>query len=178
MNLKRTIINSLFIAIGFILHQITPPLFLGMKPDFSLAMLFIIIVLNEDYKTALTTGIVCGILSAVSTGFPGGQIPNLIDKIVTANCIYILNKLLLNKIGNQIKIIILTIVGTLLSGFIFLSSASILVGLPSSLFTLYVSIVLPATLINTFAAYIIFNTIKVSFKYTNVTSFSNINSSK
>lgn len=178
MNLKRTIINSLLIAVGFILHQITPPLFLGMKPDFSLAMLFIIILLNEDYKTALTTGIVCGILAAVSTGFPGGQIPNLIDKVITANCVYFLTKLLLNKLGNQIKIIILTIVGTLISGFVFLSSASILVGLPGSFLGLYVGIVLPATLVNTFAASIIFNAIKVSFKYSNVKAFTNINSSK
>ncbi len=178
MNLKRTIINSLLIAVGFILHQITPPLLLGMKPDFSLSMLFIIILLNEDYKTAITTGMVCGILAAVSTGFPGGQIPNIIDKFITANCIYFLMKVISNKFGNQIKIIILTIIGTLISGFAFLGSASILVGLPGSFLGLYVGIVLPATLINAFTASIIFNAIKVSFKYSNVKAFSNINSSK
>ncbi|MCY6371933.1 tryptophan transporter [Clostridium ganghwense] len=178
MNLKRTIINSLLIAVGFILHQITPPLLLGMKPDFSLAMLFIIILLNDDYKTALTTGIVCGILSAVTTGFPGGQIPNVIDKFITANCIYFLTKILSKKLTSQIKIIILTVTGTLISGLVFLISASVLVGLPGSLFTLYVGIVLPATLINTFAAAIIFNAIKVSFKYSNVKVFNDINASK
>ncbi len=34
MNLKKMIICSLLLAIGLLLHQISPPLLFGMKPDF------------------------------------------------------------------------------------------------------------------------------------------------
>ena len=52
LNTKRMTTNAILIAIGAILHQITPaiPLFgISMQPDLSLAMLFIIILYNKDY---------------------------------------------------------------------------------------------------------------------------------
>ena len=42
LNTKKMVINALLLAIGAILHQITPALGLPMQPDFALAMLFII----------------------------------------------------------------------------------------------------------------------------------------
>ena len=45
MNTKKMVINALLLAIGAILHQITPALGLPIQPDFALAMLFIIIII-------------------------------------------------------------------------------------------------------------------------------------
>ncbi|MFL0251838.1 tryptophan transporter [Clostridium neuense] len=168
MNIKKIVINSLLLAIGAILHQITPPLVLGMKPDFYLALLFIIIVLNDDYKTCLCCGIVAGILSAVSTTFPGGQLPNIIDKFVTTNIIFLILIPFRKILNNQIKVIAITAIGTLISGFVFLSSAAIMVGLPGSFKVLFLSIVIPACAINTAASVVLFNAIKIAIRGRNL----------
>lgn len=170
-NFKKSIINSLFIAIGLILHQFAPPLFLGMKPDISLTMMFIIILINDDYKSALLSGIVCGILTALTTTFPGGQLPNVIDKIITAHIIYLILLPLRNRVNNQIQTIIVSIIGTLISGATFLGSAALLVGLPGSFSSLFLGIVLPATLVNTLVAPILYNAINLSIKKSNVKIF-------
>lgn len=164
MNLKRLITNSLLLAIGAVLHQITPPLVLGMKPDFSLAMLFIIMILNEDYKSCISAGLIAGILAAATTGFPGGQIPNVIDKLITANLMFLFLKPIRKALNNQIKIIITTAIGTLISGTAFLTLASIMVGLPTSFRVLFLSVVLPAIVINTVAGSVLFNAINVALK--------------
>lgn len=164
MNLKRLVTNSLLLAIGAVLHQITPPIVLGMKPDFSLAMLFIIMILNEDYKSCISAGLIAGILAAATTGFPGGQIPNVIDKLITTNIIFFMLKPFRKVLNNQIKIIVITAVGTIISGTAFLTVASIMVGLPTSFRALFLSIVLPACLINTIAGTVIFNAINAALK--------------
>ncbi len=164
MNLKRLITNSLLLAIGAVLHQITPPLVLGMKPDFSLAMLFIIMILNDDYKSCISAGLIAGILAAATTGFPGGQIPNVIDKLITANVMFLFLKPIRKALNNQIKIIITTAIGTLISGTAFLTLASIMVGLPTSFRVLFLSVVLPAIVINTVAGSVLFNAINVALK--------------
>lgn len=165
MKLKKLIINALLLAIGFILHQITPPIFMGMKPDFSLIMLFIAIVISDDYKVSLITGIAAGVLSAASTTFPGGQIPNVIDKIITTNIIYFIHTFMLSKLNDQIKIIIMSVLGTLLSGAIFLGSALILVGIPAPFTVLFTTVVLPCTVINVVAAILIYNAVSRALKY-------------
>ncbi len=160
MKLKKLITISLFLAIGFILHQIMPPIFLGIKPDFLLSMMFISIIVCDDYKSALLCGIVFGIFAAITTGFPGGQIPNVIDKIVTANFIYLLNKYAikpLNKINSNIKIVSLSFLGTLVSGAVFLFSVSLMFGLPANFIILFLTVVLPTSLLNCFITMIIYN---------------------
>lgn len=89
MNTKRMTTNAILIAIGVILHQITPLIGVPMQPDFALAMLFIIMIFNEDYKTTLIAGIVIGIFTALTTKTPGGQIPNILDKLITCNVMYL-----------------------------------------------------------------------------------------
>lgn len=167
-NIKKMTINSLLLAIGFILHQIAPPLFFGMKPDLSLTMILIIIILNDDYKTALMCGVIGGILAALTTTFPGGQPANVIDKIITSNVIYLLLMPLRNKLNNQVKVIIFTAIGTILSGTVFLSAASILVGLPNSFSALFLAVVLPAALVNTIVAPILYNAIKIASKHSKI----------
>lgn len=166
INLKRIIINSLFLGIGAVIHQIAPPILLGMKPDFSLVMLFIILILNDDYKTCLSAGIVAGLLSAATTTFPGGQLANIVDKIVTMNVIFFLLIPLRNISNNQVKIILTAVIGTIVSGSSFLFTALITVGLPASFKVLFISVVLPATLINTIAAFVLFNALNAATKRT------------
>ena len=87
INIRKLTTNGILIALGVILHQITPP-FLGMQADFSLAIMFIIIVMNRDYKTTFVVGIVMGIFAALTTKTVGGQLPSIIDKFLSANFIF------------------------------------------------------------------------------------------
>ena len=174
MNTKKMVINALLLAIGAILHQITPALGLPMQPDFALAMLFIIMLINNnDYKTSLISAIITGVFTALTTKFPGGQLPNIIDKLITVNLMYIIlltvNKILeYININNNIKQNLLVIIsfplGTLISGTAFLMSAQYIVGLPAKFSILFVTTVIPALLINTMGGFILYQAINVSLK--------------
>lgn len=178
-NIKNLTTNALLLGIGAMLHQFTPALGLPMQPDFSLAMLFIIIILNKkDYKTCLISGIVTGIFTAMTTKFPGGQLPNFLDKVITANIVYAILFLLRSlkvmksknlKTQRLIESAIILTIGTLISGLIFLYCASIIVGLPGSFGLLFVTTVLPATLINLFAGIALFKIITISLKRSSLT---------
>ena len=61
MKTKKMILNAILIAIGVILHIAAPSIGLPAQPDFAVAMLFIIMVLNKDYKTTIIAGIIMGI---------------------------------------------------------------------------------------------------------------------
>lgn len=164
MNIRKLTINSLLLAVGAVLHQVAPPILFGMKPDFSLIMLFIILMYNKDYKTCISTGIIAGILAAVTTTFPGGQIPNIIDKVVTTNVMFFAIKLIGNSINNQAKMIFSSVFGTFISGTAFLTSALIIVGLPASFKVLFFSVVMPACAINTIIGVIVFNAVNVAMR--------------
>ena len=166
MNVKKMILNAILIAIGALLHQITPALGLPMQPDFAIAMLFIIILMNKDYKTTLISSIIMGIITALTTKFPGGQLPNIIDKIITGHVIYFMFKAMGNKVSDNIKILSALSFGTVVSGLAFLSSASIIVGLPGSFITLVMVIVLPAALMNIFLGSILYKSIVMALKVT------------
>ena len=167
MNIKKLTFNSILIAVGFLLHQITPPLFLGMKPDFSLIMLFIIIFMNKEFKSALAAGLATGIFTAMTTGFPGGQIPNLVDKLITTIMIYLIVKTLIPHVKDQVLMLIVMPIGTLISGTIFLTSAALMAGLPGEFIALFKAIVIPAMLINAVIGMFLFNIVNVSMKRSN-----------
>ena len=168
MNVKRMILNSILIAIGALLHQITPALGLPMQPDFAIAMLFIIILINKDYKTTLIASIIMGVITAMTTKFPGGQLPNIIDKLITSHVIYFMYKAMGNKINDNIKILSALSFGTIVSGLSFLISASIIVGLPGNFITLVTLVVLPATLMNILLGTVLYRSIRVALKATGV----------
>ncbi len=168
INVKRMILNSILIAIGALLHQITPALGLPMQPDFAIAMLFIIILINKDYKTTLIASIIMGVITAMTTKFPGGQLPNIIDKLITAHVIYFMYKAMGNKISDNIKILLALSFGTIVSGLSFLISASIIVGLPGNFITLVTLVVLPATLMNILLGTVLYKSIRVALKTTGV----------
>ena len=172
-NTKKLIINALLLGIGAILHQITPALGIPMQPDFALAMLFIVMIINfGDYKTSLIAGIVTGIFTALTTKFPLGQVPNIIDKLVTVNMIYLLMIFMrqfikrgfeINNIKTSMIVVILSL-GTLISGTTFLLSAQILVGLPVSFGILFTTVVLPAVVINSIVGVFLYKIVVTSLK--------------
>lgn len=168
LNVKKMILNAILIAIGALLHQITPAIGLPMQPDFAIAMLFIIILLNKDYKTTLISSIIMGIITALTTKFPGGQLPNIIDKLITAHFIYFLYKIIGQKQSDNIKIILALIFGTMVSGLTFLGSASILVGLPAGFMLLVGTVVVPAVIMNLILGMMLYKSLVVSLKITKI----------
>lgn len=171
---KKMITNALLLGIGAILHQITPALGLPMQPDFALVMLFIIMILNRgDYKISLIAGIITGIFTGMTTKFPGGQLSNMIDKIITVNLVFLIiisiNKLKVLKSMTEnkrriVESIIVFPIGTLISGVTFLLFANILVGLPAGFTSLFLLIVLPSMVINLIVGLMIFKIISTSMK--------------
>ncbi|HHW70615.1 MAG TPA: tryptophan transporter [Clostridiales bacterium] len=169
MNLKKFILSSLLLVIGLILHQIAPPLLMGMKPDFLLTMMFIAIMLCNDYKLATIIGITSGLLTAATTTFPGGQIANIIDKLITCQIVFLLNKILGEKTNESIKMLIIAAMGTLVSGFAFLTAALFTVGLPTSYKALTFTVVLPATIVNTIVSIIVYKGVALALKHSRLT---------
>jgi hypothetical protein len=130
--------------------------------------MFIVLYLNrKDYKMTILIGIVAGLFSAFSTTFPFGQIPNIVDKIITANVIFLLFKVMDSKVKDQIQIIIASIMGTFVSGIVFLSTALFLAGLPVPFSALVIGVVLPAVLLNTLMCVFLYNIVIVSLKRSN-----------
>jgi hypothetical protein len=170
MNTKNLVALSLLVGIGAVLHAVIPPIFLGMKPDMMLTMMFLGIVLFPEGKNVLLVAIVTGVISGLTTTFPGGLFPNIIDKFVTGLLFFGLF-LLLNKFRDSIVSVgVLTAIGTLISGTVFLTSAYFLVGLPGPFLGLFAAVVLPATAINTVAMVVIYPIVSSIFKRTKISN--------
>lgn len=165
MKTKQLVTNSLLLAVGFLLHYVTPAIGLSMQIDFSLITLALIITLNKNsFSTCIASGVATGIFAGLTTKFPMGLIPNIIDKIVTAIAVYLLIKLLdKTALHNKIKAVITNAVGTLVSGIVFLVSALLLVGLPAPFSVLFITVVIPATIVNTIAGFLV-NTICIKYR--------------
>ena len=150
-NTKQLVTNSLLLAVGFLLHYVTPAIGLPMQIDFSLITMILVINLNKNnLGSCIASGIATGIFSGITSKFPMGLIPNIIDKIVTTVAAYFLIKLLdKTSLQSRIKTVLVYAIGTLISGITFLTSALILVGLPASFGLLFVTVVIPAVVINT-----------------------------
>lgn len=179
-NTKKLVLNSLLLAMGLLLHQLTPAIGLPIQPDMAILMLFTIMILNKgDYKTSLVAGLVTGIFAALTTKFPAGQVPNVVDKIITTNLIYLMIYLtyklpVIKKLNKKRQdVIVATMifpVGTIISGTVFLLSAQLLVGLPGAFIALFMAAVVPATLINLIAGLFLFKIVNLSLKRLNYQS--------
>lgn len=166
MNTKVLVSLAMLVGIGAVLHAVVPPIFFGMKPDMLLTMMFLGIVLFPEKKNIFILAIATGIVSALTTGFPGGQVANMIDKPITAFLFFMLF-LAVRKFNQSIvAIAILTAIGTIISGSVFLGSAAILFGLPggASFVALFTAVVLPATAVNTVAMIIIYPIVSAILK--------------
>lgn len=174
MSLRDLLQVSLLLAIGYVLHVIVPGYGAGMKPDTILAMLFVIILMHRNLRVTVTAGLGAGIIAALSTTFPGGQIPNIIDKSVTGMIVFLMVLLLANplekllskasvkvmgmslSLGTFLSCGIIGFVGTIISGCIFLGSALLLVGLPAPFKVLFSMVVIPTALANTIGVVVLY----------------------
>lgn len=164
MKLKNNLITTLLLAIGLIMHQITPGILGGMKFDFLLIFMFIAIIINPRFKNSMLTGLLGGLLSAMTTTFPGGQLPNILDKIVTCLVIYLLIKCISKYEINYVIVGLLSGIGTAISGMVFLLSASYLVGLPAPMGALIAGIVIPTIIANIIGTITVYKLIKSAIK--------------
>ena len=164
-NTKQLVTNSLLLAVGFLLHYLTPAIGLPMQIDFSLITLILIINLNKNsFSTCIASGVATGIFSGLTSKFPLGFIPNIIDKITTAIFVYLLIRLLdKTALSIKIKAIAVNAIGTLISGVVFLVSALLLTGLPVPFSLLFTTVVIPAIVVNTVIGFIV-NSICVKYR--------------
>ncbi|WP_315115966.1 tryptophan transporter [uncultured Clostridium sp.] len=164
MTLKKFVLSSVLLAVGLLLHQISPNFVFGMKPDFLLLMMFVSLGFVEDYKFVFVIGVISGTLTALTTTFPGGQIPNFIDKIITAQFVYIFMKIFNIKVSGNKGVMITTFLGTLVSGTVFLLLALLMVGLPATFGILYSTVILAAC-INSIGMIFILKMLNRAIKY-------------
>jgi hypothetical protein len=170
MNTKNLVALSLLVGIGAVLHAVVPGIFLGMKPDMMLTMMFLGVILYPDKKSVLLLGIVTGLISGITSTFPGGLVPNIIDKFVTAFILLGLFLAIKKFQRSIISIGVLTAIGTIVSGIVFLTSAYFLVGLPGPFVALFAAVVLPATAVNTITMVILYPIATTVLKRTKLTT--------
>ena len=163
MRIQNMVLTSLLLAMGFVLHSIVPGVF-GMKFDLMLTFMFIAIIIQPTLKNMFLTGALTGILTAMTTTFPGGQLPNLFEKIITAFVVYVLILLMQKVKNNSLKATVIGFVGTFLSGIVFLTLALMMVGLPAPLTVLVASIVIPTAFTNAFLTLIVYRATRLAQK--------------
>lgn len=168
MNLRKNILIALLLSIGYILHQVVPGTIGNMKFDLMLSFIFVALFISRDFKSAILTAFLGGFITALTTTFPGGQIPNIIDKVVTCISVYVMLRLFDSFKLKQISTGIIAFVGTIISGTAFLYSALVLVGLPAPFSVLFAGIVVPTAVTNVFVTLVVYNTVQLAIKATGV----------
>lgn len=149
MKTKELALTALFLAMGLVLHQITIGLVAGMKPDFVVTMLFVAFLLLRNRRLVLPAGLAAGIITALTTSMPGGQVPNIIDKLITAFFTMGLIRLLQGHVADYVLAAMVGFVGTVVSGTAFLGSTQLIMGLPVPFRVLFTAVVLPTAAMNT-----------------------------
>lgn len=163
MKTRVLVILSLLVGIGAVLHAVAPPIIFGMKPDMLLAMMFVGIMLFPHVQYVLVLSFVTGAISALTTTFPMGQIANLIEKPLTAFIFLGLFLLVKNHVKPTIAAPVLTAIGTVVSGTLFISIGLFVLGaaIPGQGFiTLFIGVVLPTVLFNTIIMVVIYPVIQ------------------
>ncbi|MRG86932.1 tryptophan transporter [Salinibacillus xinjiangensis] len=158
MNIRILVLLSLLLGIGTVLHLVMPGVLFGMKPDLQLAMMFLGILLFPRVKYVLVLAFATGILTAITTTMPGGQISNLIDKPITAFAFFGLYVLLSKVVKDVVLAPVMTAFGTMISGSVFLSVALFIVGvdLGAGFGALFATVVIPATIANTVIIFVVY----------------------
>ena len=138
-----------------------------MQCDFSLAILFslLILVTRKDYKLSLAVGMCFGIASALTTKMPMGNIANLVDKFVTTNLIFLFIPFASNKIKDDILFLIISFIGTFISGSVFILTAIAFGAFAIDMYIpLLATVVGPAMIVNTIVGFFIFKIMKKILK--------------
>lgn len=166
MNIRILIILSLLAGIGAVLHAVAPPILFGMKPDMLLSMMFLGIILFPKTQYVILLSIVTGILSGLTTTFPGGQISNMIDKPITAFVFLGLFLLVRNIVNGHIAAPVLTAIGTIISGSIFLFVGLVVLGanVGAGFTALFITVVLPTTAVNTIVMIVLYPVVQTIMK--------------
>ncbi len=156
MNTKKLVFMALLIAVGAALYIVIPGINGGMKPDFMLTMMIIGILLFPDVKSVFLLAVTTGLISGLFSSFPGGFIPNVIDKFITAFIIYAVVRLVPILAKKTLGAVAVVAVGTMISGSIFLSIAMLVLGFDVGVpfYLLFATVVLPAALLNSIATFI------------------------
>lgn len=169
MNTKNLILMALLVAVGAALYVVTPGFMQGMRPDFMLTMMFVGILLFPTVKETFLLGLTTGVISGLFTTFPGGFVPNIVDKTVTA-FLFLAVVVMLAKAAQNIAVqTVLVGAGTIVSGAIFLSVALFVIGsdVGETFTVLFVSVVLPAVVVNSVAFIIIYRIVVMLVKRSN-----------
>lgn len=156
MNTKNLVLMALLVGVGAALYIVIPGFNGGMKPDFMLTMMFIGILLFPSVKEVFLLAISTGIISGLFSTFPGGFVPNIIDKFVTAFIFFAVVVLLKKTAQKVVVAAILAGIGTIISGSVFLGSAILVLGADIPFGALFLTVVLPAVAINIVAFIIIY----------------------
>lgn len=157
MNTKNLVLMALLVGVGTVLYLVVPGYGGGMKPDFMVLMMCLGIILfpsvKETFVVSVTTGVISGLLST----FPGGFVPNIIDKIITA-FIFLLVVLALKQLVNNVVVgAVIVGLGTIVSGTVFLTSAILIANLAADAFGfLFVTVVLVTGGLNAIAFVIVY----------------------
>ena len=156
MKTKNLVLMALLVGVGAALYLVIPGIMGGMKPDFMLTMMFIGILLFPNLRDVFLLALTTGILSGLFSTFPGGFVPNIIDKFVTAFIFFALLVVLKKAAQKTAVSAVLVGLGTFISGSVFLGSAIVVIGANIPFVALIVSVVLPAIVINIVAFVIIY----------------------
>lgn len=154
MKHRNLIKSALFLAMGLILHAVTPGMFGMMKPDFLLATFFVTLLIVTSFQEAFVISMVCGILAALTTTIPGGEIANIVDKLITGLVMYHVAKQL-RASKPLTKTFGIAAIGTIISGAIFLGVLTLLQVLPAPLMSMVMVVVLPTAVANSIIFYIL-----------------------
>lgn len=139
-----------------------------MKFDLLLSFLFVALLISRDLKSTILAALLAGFITAITTTFPGGQIANVVDKIVTSLAVYLMIKASDKYKFKQISTGIIAFIGTIISGTTFLFTALMLVGLPAPFPVLFAGIVIPTSVTNIFVTLIVYNAVNLALKATGV----------
>lgn len=162
---KKLTLQSILLALGLVLNLSVQVFSVqGMKVDFVVIMMSIAIIFATSLKESLMIGVSYGVLTALTTTFPNGQIANLLDKIIVALIIYLLKKSLNITLSDKFKLIFYGFFTTILSGSIFLYIALYLSKTIEVFPLLFVTIVIPSSITNCFIIYILAKMLQ-RFKY-------------
>lgn len=158
MKIKEMITTALLLAMGLTLHTVVPGIF-GMKFDLLLTFMFLALYLNPTVKNTVLTGALGGLLTAMTTTFPGGQVPNIVDKLATAFIVFAVLKVFGRQVQKLPVMGAVGFIGTLSSGVIFLVTASAMAGLPAPFKALVIGVVLPTAVANAVITAVVFKTL-------------------
>ncbi|WP_172372943.1 tryptophan transporter [Sporosarcina jiandibaonis] len=155
MNTKNLVLMAMLVAVGAALYLIIPGITGGMKIDFMLTMMFIGVLLFRDVKSVFILTLATGVLSGLLSTFPLAFFPNIIDKLITGFAFYAVIKSFKSISSNMIASTVLVGLGTLLSGFIFLSVAIFILGVDLPFLFLFTTVVLPTVVLNGISFFLI-----------------------